>query len=268
MTDLSIITVLFNPIKNGRKEMLLQAITSVANQKYNSYEHIIIDGASTDGTVELLSELKSQGKISHFISEPDKGIYDAMNKGVALAKGTYIGFLNSDDYYSDMQAFSNIMEHIKGCDYCYSPVKIENQHGVIDGYFKPSISRFLTKMPFAHQSLIVKKFVFEKLGGFDISFKLAADYDFIIRMCLLAFKGICIDEPFSVFRMGGVSDTDSDKGKTEKMRVWQKNYGDADYHKYINQKTLPFKALINILKKYPHIYKAVFLEMFRNLRKR
>jgi glycosyltransferase involved in cell wall biosynthesis len=267
MSKISIITVIFNPIKNGRKETLLQAINSVYEQDYVNKEHIIIDGNSSDGTVELLQELKSLGKITHFISEPDTGIYDAMNKGIALATGDYIGFLNSDDYYFDMQAFQKISDKIQGYDYLYSSIKIENTSGVIDGEFTPSKDRFLTRMPFSHQSLIVKKSLFQEFNNFDTSFKMAADYDFIIRMMLNGKKGILLPYALSVFRMGGISNTHIEEGTQDKINVWIKNYGFADYGHYIKKKILPLTILWKLLKHYPKAYKAILHEMYRSVRK-
>lgn len=266
--NLSIITVLFNPIKNGRKDMLIQAISSVANQKYDSYEHIIVDGGSADGTVELLAEYKQSGIITNFISEPDKGIYDAMNKGAAMAKGQYIAFLNSDDYYFDTNAFAKISKALNHkYDYCYGPVKIEAQDGSVTGYFKSSVRRFLTKMPFAHQSLFVKKSIFNDLNGFDLEFKLAADYDFIVRMYLKGYQGIQCMQPFSIFRMGGLSDLQDDQGKAEKIKVWEKNYGKAEYLNSIESKTLPFSVFWPLLKRHPKHILSILLELIRTLRK-
>ena len=267
MIKISIITVLFNPIKNGRKEMLLQAIHSVANQDYINKEHIIIDGASTDGTVELLQMLKNSGKISHFISEPDTGIYDAMNKGAKLASGDYIGFLNSDDYYSDLKAFSAIAQKVNGFDYCYAPVTlIKENTDTILGVARPIPRRFLTKIPFGHQSFFITKSLFNIMNGFDTHFKLLADYDFILRSMLYGIKGIGLKKPFVCYRMGGASE-DTQKGKAEKIKVWTKNYGEADYTHYINKKVLPIRILLKIFKKYPNSWRNILYEFYRTIRK-
>lgn len=267
MIKISIITVLFNPIKNGRKEMLLQAIDSVYNQDYKNTEHIIIDGNSTDGTLELLQDLKLQGKITHYISESDGGIYDAMNKGAKLATGDYIAFLNSDDYYSDMQALTKISQSINGYDYCYAPVTLlaENSNTII-GQAEPIPRRFLTKIPFGHQSFFVKKSLFDTHNGFDIQFKILADYDLILRCLLQGAVGIGLKKSFVCYRMGGASE-DNDKGRLEKIKVWTKNYGIANYQRYIMKKILPYKILWHIFKTYPYAKKNVLYECYRTLRK-
>ncbi len=264
---ISIITVIFNPIKNGRQTMLLQAIESVFNQDYPHKEHIIIDGNSTDGTFELLQELKYAGKISHFISEPDAGIYDAMNKGASLAQGDYIGFLNSDDYYVDMSALSKIARTIKNYDYCYAPVTLlQEGTDIILGQAEPIPRRFLTKIPFGHQSFFMKKTLFDMMNGFDTSFKLLADYDLILRTCLNGAKGINLKKAFVCYRMGGASE-DTNKGKDEKIKVWKKNYGLADYKNYIDKKVLPIHILFNIMKRYGKARKNAFYEISRTIRK-
>ena len=267
MIKISIITVVFNPIKNGRRQMLLQAIDSVFGQDYTHKEHLIIDGSSTDGTQELLNELKSQGKITHFISEPDTGIYDAMNKGAKLAGGDYIGFLNSDDYYTDMQALSKIANSVDGFDYCYAPVTLlQESTDIILGQAEPIPRRFLTKIPFGHQSFFMKKSLFHQMSGFDTDFKLLADYDLILRSLLFGAKGIRLKKSFVCYRMGGASE-DTHKGKTEKIKIWTKNYGVFDYAPYINKKVLPIKILIKIFKQYPKARKNVLYEIYRTLRK-
>jgi glycosyltransferase involved in cell wall biosynthesis len=267
MTKISIITVVFNPIQNGRKEMLLQAIDSVFGQDYQNKEHIIIDGSSTDGTIELLNELKSQGKITHFISEPDTGIYDAMNKGANLASGDYIAFLNSDDYYVDMQALTKIANSIQKFDYCYAPVTLlQEGTDVILGQAQPIPRRFLTKIPFGHQSFFMRKNLFQAIGGFDIGFKLLSDYDLILRSLLQGAKGIGLKKAFVCYRMGGASE-DTHKGKAEKIKIWTKNYGIADYAPYINKKVLPIKILIKIFNQFPKARKNVLYEIYRTLRK-
>ena len=95
----SIITITFNIISNSRKKLFVKCLESVHKQTYKNIEHVVIDGASKDRTVDLIKKYVKKGWVK-YISEPDEGIYDAMNKGIKLAKGKYISFLNSDDYYS------------------------------------------------------------------------------------------------------------------------------------------------------------------------
>ena len=114
----TVITITFNCIKYGRKETLIQSIESVQNQDYENFEHIIIDGASSDGTLELL---QSYPHLKVF-SEPDNGVYDAFNKGVKRANGKYIVFVNSDDYFSTNKAISLSVDALEkeNADYSYA----------------------------------------------------------------------------------------------------------------------------------------------------
>ena len=101
MPKITIVTATYNLIKAGRKEFFKKCIESIYSQTYKNFEHIIIDGASDDGTLDLIKEIAPRSTV---ISEPDKGIYDAFNKGVKKASGEYVHFLNSDDYYTDKKS--------------------------------------------------------------------------------------------------------------------------------------------------------------------
>ena len=192
---LSIITAVFN-----RVEMIASAIESVYNQWTDEMEHIIIDGGSTDGTLEVLA------KYPHLIviSEADEGIYDAWNKGIKVAKGEYITFLNSDDLW-----FDNVVERI--LDHLNNPGEIvianavvydlsENNHLEFYNKYK-SLSgdlllRRLTNRPPAINAWIIPKEVFNSVGKFDTNFTIAADVDFCIRAILKDVKTLPIDIDF------------------------------------------------------------------------
>ena len=123
MQKVSIVTVILNIVKNGGEGFFKQAFESVHNQTYLNIEHIIIDGGSKDGTVELIQSLIPTAKKEiKFVSEPDSGIYNAMNKGINLATGDYIHFLNDTDYYEDIDVISEVMK-----------VSVENQSDFIIG---------------------------------------------------------------------------------------------------------------------------------------
>ena len=108
----TVITTTFNLVKNGRVDFFKQCVESVHSQDYQYIEHLVIDGASSDGSLEIIREYEQKGWLT-CISEPDKGIYDAMNKGIRLAKGKYIAFLNSDDFWHDSHGVSESVKALE-----------------------------------------------------------------------------------------------------------------------------------------------------------
>jgi glycosyltransferase involved in cell wall biosynthesis len=197
----SIITVVYN----GEKH-IEQTINSVLNQTYSNIEYIIVDGDSKDNTLNIIK--KYEDKIAHFISEKDSGIYNAMNKGLALAKGEIIGILNADDYYFEntLQQVVDIFS-ISQSDIVYgNMVKLRTIQN--KDYLKevaPNISLMERTMPIFHPATFVKKSVYEKIGNFNEKYKLSADYDFIYRAYKNNIKFEYIPQPLTIFRVDGIS---------------------------------------------------------------
>jgi len=187
-TAISIITV----VKNN-KEFIEDAIKSVLLQTYPAIEYIIIDGASTDGTLGLIEKLASQNindkKISRWISEPDDGIYDAMNKGINFSTGDIIGFLHSDDMF----AGDNVIEKIAGkfnlpdVNAVYSDLVYvtKGDNNKVLRYWKAG-NFSLNSLKFGwmppHPTFFVRKSLYQKYGLFDTGLKIASDYDMILRL--------------------------------------------------------------------------------------
>ena len=220
---ISVITASFNLIANGREKFFRQMVESVQQQTYQQVEHWVIDGGSNDGTVELLEDLAAQGKIK-YISEPDKGIYDAMNKGAKLAGGEIITFLNSDDFFNNPKGLEEAIKVFdKGFDYSYAPIEVLDEETGKKNIGRVKWLRLLRNMPFPHPGMLVRKSVFETLGGFDSSFKLVGDYDFILRLLLSGYKG-AESKLFVTFRAGGATDIYANKHQDEMARVYAKNY--------------------------------------------
>jgi len=202
----SIITVVWN-----NKDTVKDAIDSVLNQTYEDIEYIIIDGVSTDGTVEIVQNYGE--KISKFISEPDKGLYDAMNKGIALATGNLVGILNSDDFYIDNNVISQIVKEFeeKNVDSVYADliyVSSKNLNKTIRYYdsshFTPG--KFAYGWMPAHPTFFTKRNVYEKYGVFKTDYKIAADYELLTRF-LKKYKisSSYINKPIIKMRIGGTS---------------------------------------------------------------
>jgi len=201
----SVITV----VRNGRAT-LQKTIDSVLAQTYAPIEHLIIDGASTDGTVELLESYAP--RLGHWVSEPDQGVYDAMNKGLSLARGGIIAFLNADDWY-EPDAVAAAVEALRddGVDYCYGAVR-----ACLDGrpvavnrpQAAPSFAeRVLLEMPFCHITLFARRAVYEHIGGFDTRYRIAADHDFVVKLARGPFTGHDLDRVVGNVGWGGLSST-------------------------------------------------------------
>lgn len=178
---ISIITVSFNSAATIR-----QTIESVLAQDYPALEYIVVDGASKDGTVEVL---KSFGDKIKFISEPDKGIYDAMNKGVKMATGEVIGTIGGDDFYPNNQVISNVAKTFLQyqTDAIYGDIQFINPDDIytIVRYWKSgeySRENWLNGWMPPHPSFYIKKAAFEKYGYFVTDFTCSGDYEFMLRM--------------------------------------------------------------------------------------
>ena len=180
LLKISVITVAYNSVKT-----IADALDSVAAQTYLNIEHIVVDGASTDETLALVRSHRNSN--IRLVSEPDKGIYDAMNKGLALASGEVVGFLNSDDFYADSAVLAKIANVFQepAVDACYADLMYVSQdNSCVVRYWK---SKPFTKGDFAkgwcpaHPTFYVRKSVIERLGYFDQSYKLAADMEFMMR---------------------------------------------------------------------------------------
>jgi len=177
---LSIITAVYNNV-----EGIKSAIESVISQNYSHIEHIVVDGGSTDGTIEIINEYLD--KISLFISEPDKGIYDALNKGVLRASGDVIAILHSDDKFCNTHVCSDIMKHIDKtrAELCFSDmVIVDNFSGKIlryymANYFKRWMFRIGWMPP--HPTCFIKKSLFDEFGLYSTDYQIAGDFDLLVR---------------------------------------------------------------------------------------
>jgi glycosyltransferase involved in cell wall biosynthesis len=176
---ISLITVVYNA-----ESTIPACIESVITQSFNNIEHIIIDGASTDGTIQIIEKYKHH--LTHFVSEPDKGIYDAMNKGIKLATGDVVGILNADDFFADNTVLSVIADAFakKNTDIIYGDLDYINAGGKVirkwrSGAFT-SKSFNLGWMP-PHPTFYCKRNLFEKFGFYSLNYGTAADYELMLR---------------------------------------------------------------------------------------
>lgn len=207
---ISIITVCLNS-----ESTIRDTIESVLSQSYADIEYIIVDGASTDRTMEIIDEYKHH--ITVVVSEQDRGIYDAMNKGIKLATGDVVGILNSDDFYQNNDVIKNVVSKFisfPDSDLVFGDVVFvasENLKKIIryyrSGMFKPWKLRFGWMPP--HPATFIKKFVYNEVGFYSLDFKISSDYEMFVRLLLVHKLNFSIMNTVIVrMRMGGVSTAD------------------------------------------------------------
>ena len=196
---ITIVTVVYNG-----EEVIEETIKSITEQTYKDIEYIIIDGASTDNTLKIVK--KYEDHITYWSSERDSGIYDAMNKGIYLANGKWINFMNAGDTYADNDTLSKIIENTKdNNDVIYGDrYYVKNNNKTLQK--AKSIDTIFEKMPFGHQSVFIKNEVLKKFK-FNDTYKFAADYDLLIQLYMKEYSFQYIPIPICNFISGGQSES-------------------------------------------------------------
>jgi glycosyltransferase involved in cell wall biosynthesis len=180
----SVITVCKNAVRTVRR-----AMDSVLAQTYPNVEIIVIDGASQDGTRESLEAIRA--RLTHFVSEPDHGIYHAMNKGTRLAAGDFVYFLNADDQFADARALENVADFLgrhRDTDFLYGDINVVRADGSLQRHFAPPADRALEEMIVGclpHQGSFARRSLFERVGPFDESYRISGDYEWMLRVLQL-----------------------------------------------------------------------------------
>ena len=206
MKKITIITVTLNNIKN-----IEQTIKSVLDQNYNNLEYILIDGGSTDGSLEIINKYKD--KFKYFKSSADKGVYDAMNKGIAEATGEYVGFVNGGDFIyegtlNDLNKIfskhkTNFFFSVADVDY------VDDQNNLIGSKICRSSDQIIKKrfieMPTNHLGIFMPLDVFKKYGLFDLRFNYRADYHLVLKIIKNGYRPLRLERKIGAFRLGGVS---------------------------------------------------------------
>lgn len=248
---ISIITVCLNSEKT-----LEQCIHSVLQQTYSNIEYIIIDGSSTDRTVELIE--KYEDVVDYFLSEPDRGLYHAMNKGLELATGDYVLILNSDDWYekdcveslvkAKKYAGTNFVSALaQYVDQAGKPVQVQRS--------MPYNASLRLRMPLRHETMLLSADIYNTIGIFDESFRIIADFHLTIRLFENGYTHYQIPRALMLFRNTGVSSTNLDKLFVERERLIRRQFpflepGEEKLFGNISQLT-PWD-LENIARKYSH----------------
>lgn len=223
----SIITVCYNSSETIRK-----TIESVINQTYKNIEYIIIDGNSDDGTQDIIRSYKNQ--IAFWSSESDSGIYDAMNKGIRAATGEIIGIINSDDWYSQ-ETVEKIIASFKDSDaeVIYGDIlQVYPDNQLIQSKLE-NLDNLIYKMVIAHPAVFVKKEVYNRLGVFNLKYKIAADYELMRRFYKAGVKFKYMNTKLAYFRIGGASYSNSELCAEDVKNIALENLEEYEKEKYL-----------------------------------
>lgn len=222
--SVSIITVCYNA-----QDTIEATINSVRRQTYDNYEYIIVDGASTDDTMLIVEQ--NRDAVTRYISEPDEGLYYAMNKALDMATGDYVWFINAGDRIPHANTLEKIMESSYVLqDIYYGKTKIINSKGKVIGERRLKPPQYLTKYSFlwgmvvCHQSAVVRR---EIVGKYDTQYKITADYDWLLSAIEKADPNKIrrSRRTYSYFLAGGMSKTNMKKGNMERFKIMVKHYG-------------------------------------------
>lgn len=250
MPKISIITPTYNS-----ENTIHGTIEALLRQTFSDFEYIIVDGVSKDNTVEKIKSyipaFEQKGVSVRILSEPDKGVYDAMNKGITLAQGELVGITNSDDWYEDSalevmwDKFTNGKVNKSNC-MLYGIERVWKNDKIFNVQRRGAA--FISESVLPHSTFFVSKAVYDKFGAFDLSVKVLADYDFICRCASQSVSLEEVDIVISNFRLGGISSSYFDF-YSDYYKIKHK-YGFIDNKKYKELKfVLEVKRLINKIAK-------------------
>ncbi|MBE0476875.1 MAG: glycosyltransferase [Coriobacteriia bacterium] len=217
----SVVTVCFNSERH-----LAEAMGSVLAQSYPEIEYVVVDGGSSDGTVAIIRSFEDRfGGRLRWVSEPDEGIYDAMNKGIAMSTGELVGLLNSDDTYLP-GAIERVVEAYladPGTGAVYGDAEVLDEGG---SHPRVERARALSagekrpdRMPMCHQSLFVARRTYDEIGTFDTAYRILADYEWILRAIAAGVAMDHIAVPLARFRSGGACSVDMTRSNRERERI-------------------------------------------------
>ncbi len=218
---LTVITIVYNNVRDIERTVL-----SVLNQTYPNIEYLIIDGASTDGTLEILKKYK--GRLASLISEKDKGIYDAMNKGLSLASGDYILFMNSGDEFYASDTVENVFASAPDADIYYGETEMYDENWKSLGQRRHKAPEtFIWKdfkhgMSISHQAIYIRRSLTEP---YDPQYKLSADIDWIIKAAKKAGKIVNTKMYVAKYLVGGMSKKKHRQSLIERFHIFSKHYG-------------------------------------------
>ena len=221
----TIVTITRNLVKEKREAFAKACIESVHFQSYPYIEHIIIDGASEDGTLEFLQSYVDKGYLTVY-SEPDQGIYDAMNKGLARAKGKYINFLNTDDFFHNPLAVEVSVQQLEShkADYSFANAFLQYPNGK-KVVWTGNIMRLAWASHYCHQTMFVRSELLRHIGGFNTDYKISADTEMMIHLYAMRAKYVKVDDNIVTYRAGGYSSQNQLQSRLDHSKAFYTHIG-------------------------------------------
>ena len=270
---ISIITVCYNFLEADRRKYFLEMLSSIHNQTHKNFEHIIIDGASSDGSFKFIKDIilecpENIKENTILRSEPDSGIYNAMNKGISQASGDYLIFINTDDHLFSPTALESVCKALQSskAKIAFGSTKIihtrelkKNESDI----FSPHVSEYIFRIPCSHQATFCHNSLFKKYGLFDETFEYLADYDFICKTLRGHESFTVVDKIVSVYRIDGISGFTSSKDllNQENCRIIAKNLANEPAISESDIKELLFeKFTIRNILRYNKIIKSPYVK--------
>lgn len=269
--EVTIITPTSNIVDKGQVDDFTLLVNLLDRQTYEFVDHLIIDNASQDGTAVLLKEYKNSGFLT-FYSEPDRGKFDAMNKGLLRAKGKYVAFLSCDDFYHDITGIAdvvNVMEE-EDADFCFFPSYCCHPEGYVFQFIPAMLNTFQVA-PCPRQAMFFKKSVLNELRGFDEKFKLLADYDLVIRLVLGGYKGVLFDGNIVTCKLGEQVSKNTTQVEAECNHIFYKNYknmypmSNEVLDRMVKFSEIPKPLLDKLAMKFPSEDRDLFYEKYQQM---
>ena len=263
---ITIITPTHNILENNQGDSFNLLLELLDMQTYPNIEHLIIDNASTDGTVEFLKDYKNQGYLN-FYSERDTGKFNAYNKGVMHAKGKYVAFLSCDDFIHDITSIYDIVNVMEtnNADFSFAPAYCRHPEGFVF-LFAPSMHNAFQVMPCARQAMFFKKSMIENEGYFDERFKYLADFDFIMRIIMKKYRPIYFDSNYVTYNLGMKAQQNQKKVEEECKAIYNKNLknlyplSEEVLNKMASYSDFPKPLLDKLASYFPEADKELFYE--------
>lgn len=255
----TVVTVCFNPLKSGRQELFAKNLDSVQQQSGVTIEHLIIDGASSDGTLEFLKAYENNNYDIRILSKVDSGIYEAMNRGIALSRGKYVTFLNSDDFYHRYDGLALSVKALEesGCCFSFAPILPAGPRLLHQLHRHPQrhLHRIFLFPTIPHQSMLYRHTTLIEIDGYDPTYLMGGDHDLTLRLIAAGHKACFVDEPFVTFAAGGFSTQNATLKLHEKMRRVR------SFHQKVFGVELPDKEVETLVRhyRYPRRYLSIYV---------